>query len=71
MFEVASDVFGKMKQLPHEPLDPRTDLLLVVRQAGRVHIRLQIVVQILVRVPFRRVTKPVKLEVSEPESLRA
>ena len=37
MLKKTHDTLGKMKQLPHEGLDSRTHLLLVVRQARRVH----------------------------------
>ncbi len=50
MFKVTHYVFWKMLQLSHEILYPRTYLDLAVRQTGRVHLALQVVVQILVRV---------------------
>ena len=56
MFNVTHDMLGKMEQLAHEYLYPRTHLDLAVRQTGRVHPTLQVVVQILVRVQLRRVT---------------
>ncbi len=50
MFKVTHYALWKMLQLSHEILYPRTRLDLAVRQTGRVHLALQVVVQILVRV---------------------
>ncbi len=58
--EVVHDMLRKMKQSPHEFLKMRTHLHFVVRQAGRIDRSLQVVVQILVRVQLRRVTRQVE-----------
>ncbi len=60
MLEVVHDMLRKMKQSPHEFLNMRTHLHFVVRQAGRIDLSLQVVVQILVRVQLRRVTLQVE-----------
>ncbi len=60
MLEVVHDMLRKMKQSPHEFLNMRTHLHFVVRQAGRIDLSLQVVVQILVRVQLRRVTRQVE-----------
>ena len=57
MLEVTHNMLGKMKQPPHEFLNVRTHLCLVVRQTRRIDLSLEVVVQILVRVQLRRVTR--------------
>ena len=56
MFKVTQDMLRKMEQLEHELLYPRTHLDLGMRQTGRVHLTLQVIVQILVCIQLRRVT---------------
>src|SRR5260370_16960314 len=59
MLKVAHYMLGKMKQPPHEFLNMRTHFGLVVRQASRMDLPLEVVVQILVRVQLRRITRQV------------
>jgi len=66
VLEITHDMLGKMKQLTQETLVPRTHLTLVGRQTRGIHLLFQVMVQILIRVQLRCITRQIELEYFQP-----
>jgi hypothetical protein len=60
VLEVTRNVVWQVNQLVQESLDPRTQLVLVVRQTPCIHIPLQVIIQVFVRIPFGSITWQLK-----------